>query len=141
MQQDLFDHHSGGLALMIFHQHLTVRVFLSFLRRPLRLTRETRRKVFLIANSHPVHKSRSVSRWLAEHAAPIPIFSLPSYSHELHPDELLSQDVKTNALGRVCPVNVQEGMANVRSCHRITQSRPQLVKNYFGEHHVQYAAS
>ncbi|MGC2769008.1 MAG: transposase [Candidatus Acidiferrum sp.] len=120
---------------------LTARVFLNFLRRLLRLTRKTRRKVFLIADGHPVHKSRSVRRWLAEHAAKIRIFWLPSYSPELNPDELLNQDVKTNALGRVRPVNVQEMMSNVRSYLRITQGRPQLVQNFFRERHVQYAAS
>jgi transposase len=131
----------GRLAFMIFRQRFTARVFLNFLRRLLRLTRKTRRKVFLIADGHPVHKSRSVSRWLAEHAAQIRIFWLPSYSPELNPDELLNQDVKTNALGRVRPVNVQEMMSNVRSYLRITQARPVLVKNYFRERHVQYAAS
>jgi hypothetical protein len=64
-----------------------------------------------------------------------------SYSPELNPDELLNQDVKTNALGRVRPVNVQEMMDNVRSYLRVTQARPKLVKNYFRERHVQYAAS
>jgi transposase len=131
----------GRLAFMIFRQRFTARVFLNFLRRLLRLTRKTRRKVFLIADGHPVHKSRSVSRWLAEHAAKIRIFWLPSYSPELNPDELLNQDVKTNALGRVRPVNVQEMMSNVRSYLRITQGRPQLVQNFFRERHVQYAAS
>ncbi|MGH2508956.1 MAG: IS630 family transposase [Ktedonobacteraceae bacterium] len=81
----------GRLAFMIFHQRFTARVFLNFLRRLLRLTRKTRRKVFLIADSHPVHKSRAVSRWLAEHAAQMRIFWLPSYSPELNPDELLNQ--------------------------------------------------
>jgi transposase len=131
----------GRLAFMIFRQRFTARVFLNFLRRLLRLTRKTRRKVFLIADGHPVHKSRLVSRWLAEHAAQIRLFWLPSYSPELNPDELLNQDVKTNALGRVRPVNVQEMMNNVRSYLRITQARPNLVKNYFHERHVQYAAS
>ena len=130
----------GRLAFMIFRQRFTARVFVNFLRRLLRLMRKTRRKVFLIVDGHPVHKSRSVSRWLAEHAAQIQIFSLPSYSPELNPDELLNQDVKTNALGRVRPANVQEMMDNVRSYLRITQARPQLVKNYFRESHVQYAA-
>ena len=41
-----------------------------------------------------------------EHGEQIRIFCLPSYSPELNPDELLNQDVKTNALGRVRPVNV-----------------------------------
>ena len=131
----------GRLAFMVFRQRFTARVFLNFLGRLLRLTRKTRKKVFLIVDGHPVHKSRSVKRWLAEHAAQMRIFWLPSYSPELNPDELLNQDVKTNALGRVRPINVYEMMGNVRSYLRITQSRPQLVKNYFRERHVQYAAS
>ena len=126
---------------MIFRWRFTARVFLNFLRRLLRLTQRRGRKVFLIADGHPVHRSRAVSRWLAEHAAQIQIFWLPSYSPELNPDELLNQDVKTNALGRVRPVNVQEMMSNVRSYLRITQARPKLVKNYFRERHVQYAAT
>ena len=130
----------GRLAFMIFRQRFTARVFLNFLGRLLRLLRKSRRKVFLIVDGHPVHKSRSVSRWLAEHREQIRIFHLPSYSPELNPDELLNQDVKTNALGRVRPVNVQEMMDNVRSYLRITQARPKLVKNYFRERHVQYAA-
>jgi transposase len=131
----------GRLAFMIFRQRFTARVFLNFLRRLLRLTQRTKRKVFLIADGHPVHRSRSVSRWLAEHAAEIRIFWLPSYSPELNPDELLNQDVKTNALGRVRPVNVHEMMSNVRSYLRIAQARPTFVKNYFRERHVQYAAT
>ena len=48
-----------------------------------------------------------MTRWLAEHQAQIRVFLLPSYSPELNPDELLNQDVKTNTLGRVRPINVQ----------------------------------
>ena len=131
----------GRLAFMLFRQRFTARVFLNFLGRLLRLTRKTRRKVFLIADGHPVHKARSVSRWLAEHAANIRIFWLPSYSPELNPDELLNQDVKTNALGRVRPLNLPEMMDNVRSYLRITQRNSRLVKNYFREEHVRYAAN
>jgi transposase len=131
----------GRLAFMIFRQRFTARVFLNFLGRLLRLTRKARRRIFLIVDGHPVHKARSVSRWLAEQREQIQIFFLPPYSPELNPDELLNQDVKTNALGRVRPVNVQEMMGNVRSYLRITQARPRLVKNYFRESHVKYAAS
>jgi len=98
----------GRLAFMIFRQRFTARVFLNFLSGLLRLTRKARGKIFLIVDGYPVHKSRSVSRWLAEHAEQIRIFCLPSYSPELNPDELLNQDVKSNALGRVRPVNVQQ---------------------------------
>jgi hypothetical protein len=131
----------GRLAFMIFHQRFMARVFLNFLGRLVRLTRKTKRKVFLIVDGHQVHKSRLVNRWLAEHAAQIRIFFLPSYSPELNPDELLNQDVKTNALGRGRPVNVQEMMDNLRSYLLIIQARFKLVKNYLRERHVQYAAS
>jgi transposase len=131
----------GRLAFMIFRQRFTARVFLNFLGRLLRLTRKTRKKVFLVVDGHPVHKARSVTRWLDEHRDQIRVFFLPSYSPELNPDELLNQDVKTNALGRVRPINVQEMIDNVRSYLRITQARPALVKNYFCERHVRYAAS
>src|SRR5216684_1250220 len=127
----------GRLAFMVFDQRFTAPVFLNFLRRLLRLIPG---KVFLILDRHPVHKSAPVSRWLAKHAARIQLFWLPSYSPELNPDELLNQDVKTNALGRVRPIDQQELMGNVRSYLRITQSRPQLVQHYFRERHVQYAA-
>ena len=80
----------GRLAFMIFRQRFTARVFLNFLGRLLRLTRKTRKKVFLIVDGHPVHKARSVSRWLAEHREQIRIFYLPAYSPELNPDELLA---------------------------------------------------
>jgi hypothetical protein len=72
-----------------------------------------------------------VTRWLAEHREQIRISYLPSYSPEMNPDELLNQDVKTNALGRVRPINVQEMMDNVRAFLRITHARPTVVKNYF----------
>ena len=48
-----------------------------------------------------------MSRWLAEHVAQIRFSGCRLTSPELNPDELLNQDVKTNALGRVRPVNVR----------------------------------
>ena len=126
---------------MVFRQRFTARVFLDFLGRLLRLTRKSRRKVFLIADGHPVHKARPVSRWLAQHTAHLRIFWLPPYSPELNPDELLNQDVRTNALGRVRPLNLPAMMDSVRSYLRITQHRPGLVRNYFREQHVRYAAT
>ena len=82
----------GRLAFMIFRQRFTAPVFLNFLRRLVRSRQKAKRKVYLIADGHPVHKSRAVTRWLENHAAQIRIFWLPAYSPELNPDELLNQD-------------------------------------------------
>src|SRR5260370_21266919 len=91
----------GRLAFMIFRQRFTARGFLNFLGRLLRLTRKTRKKVFLMVDGHPVHKARSVSRWLAAHREQIRIFFLPSYSPELNPDELLNPHVTTTPMVRL----------------------------------------
>lgn len=127
----------GRLAFMIFQQRFTARVFLTFLRR---LMRQAGRKIFLIVDRHPVHKARPVTRWLAGHQAQIQLFWLPPYSPELNPDELLNQDVKTNALGRQRPADAEELMDDVRSYLRAAQRRPDAVRRYFDESHVRYAA-
>lgn len=69
----------------------------AFLRR---LIRHSPRKVFLMVDRHPVHRSSGVQRWLAQHADRIRLFFLPTYSPELNPDEYLNNDVKANAVGR-----------------------------------------
>jgi transposase len=128
----------GRLAFMVFGQRFTAQVFLRFLRR---LVRHTGRKVFLIVDRHPVHKARRVSRWLAQHRAQLRLFWLPPYSPELNPDEMLNQDVKTNAVGRRRAADRQELIANLRSYLWSTQRRPVLVRRYFQEAQVRYAAA
>jgi transposase len=128
----------GRLYFMVFKERFNARGFIRFLKR---LLRQVGRKVVLIVDEHPAHRARETTRWLKGHGGQIQLHFLPPYSPELNPDELLNQDVKTNALGRVRPINVQEMMDNVRSYLRITQARPTVVKNYFCERHVRYAAS
>lgn len=128
----------GQLAFMVFKEGFTAPVFLRFLRR---LIRQAKQKVYLIVDGHPVHRSRTVKRWLAKHAKQIRMFQLPAYSPELNPDELLNQDVKSNAAGRQRPRDQAEMIATVRSYVRSTQRRPDVVRAYFREEHVRYAAS
>jgi len=127
----------GRLSFMVFKERFTSRVFLEFLSR---LVRQSSRKVYLIVDGHPVHRSRAVQQWLDEHAGQIRLFRLPAYSPELNPDELLNQDVKTNAVGRQRPSDQRQMIATVRSYARSTQRHPQIVRAYFREEHVRYAA-
>jgi hypothetical protein len=127
----------GRLSFMMFKQRFTASVAIEFLGR---LVRHVGRKVFMIWDGHPVHRSRKVKRWVAEHKDRIRMFFLPGYSPQLNPDDLLNQDVKTNAVGRERPKDQPEMMANVRSYLRSTQRRPDIVKAYFQEEHVRYAA-
>lgn len=127
----------GRLAFMVFKQRFTAKVMLDFLRR---LIRHAGRKVFLVVDGHPVHKSKKVKQWLELHASEIELLLLPGYSPELNPDEYLNQDMKSNALGRQRPSNQAEMIANLRSRLRSTQRKPHKVKNYFQHPDVKYAA-
>jgi transposase len=127
----------GRLCFMVFKKRFTAGVFLVFLRR---LLRQVKRKIFLIVDNHPSHRSRAVSRWLDQHQHRIRLFYLPTYSPQLNPDEMLNQDVKTNAVGRRRPSDQAEMIADVRSYLRSTQHQPAIVRNYFHAESVCYAA-
>lgn len=127
----------GRLNFMVFKERFRVDVFLDFLKR---LVRQARRKVFLIVDGHPVHRAAKAKRWLKENERRIRLFYLPGYSPELNPDEVLNQDVKSNAVGRKRASYQDELIANVRGYLRSRQKKPHVVKNYFKEEHVRYAA-
>lgn len=128
----------GELAFMVFDGSFTVSVFLRFLKR---LVRHARRKVFLILDRLRVHRARRVVDWVAAHEKEIALFYLPAYSPELNPDEILNQDVKSNAIGRRRAATRPEMKANLRGYLRSTQRQPHIVRSFFEEAHVRYAAA
>jgi len=128
----------GTLRFMVFKQRFTSDVMITFLGR---LLRQSDRKVFLIVDGHPVHRSGKVKRWLEARAERIEMFLLPGYAPDLNPDELLNQDVKSNALGRRRPPDQTTLIADVRSYLRSTQRQPHIVRSYFDEQNVSYAAA
>jgi len=127
----------GHLAFMVFKKGFTAAVFVGFLRR---LIQQARRKVYLIVDRHPVHRSQKVQRWLDDNAKHIRLFLLPGYSPELNPDEMVNQDVKTNAVGRKRAHNRSQLMRNVRGFLQKRRAQPASVIRYFREKSVRYAA-
>jgi transposase len=128
----------GELQFMTFRANFTQPMFPEFLRR---LVRRAPQKIFLILDGHPVHRGAKVRRWLEDNHGRIRAFFLPPYCPELNPDELLNNDLKTNAVGRTTVFTAAELQANLRGYLRITQRAPHIVKNYFREKHVRYAAN
>ena len=128
----------GNLSFMVFKDRFNTDVFLEFLRR---LLRQIQRKIFLIVDSHPVHRALKVRNWIEKHARQISLFYLPGYSPELNPDELLNQDIKSNAVGRQRAKNLKELVANARSFLWSRQRQPHIVRQYFQGKHVQYAST
>lgn len=127
----------GKLYFMIFDTRFNAGMFMDFIKR---LHRQIKRKIFLIVDRHPAHRSIKLMKWLEKNKTHIQVFYLPGYAPELNPDEELNQDVKTNAVGRRRAHNAQELMSDVRGYLRSRQKRPDIVRNYFQEEHVKYAS-
>ena len=127
----------GTLRFMLFEESFTADVFLDFLKR---LTKGTAVKIFLIVDNIRVHHANVVKEWLDENKHKIEIFFLPAYSPELNPNELLNQDVKSNAVGRKRPRTLTELKNNITAYLFGTQRSPQIVKSYFQKSEVVYAA-
>ncbi len=127
----------GRLNFMVFRERFKDRVFLNFLTR---LVRQVPRKIFLIVDGHPVHRAARVTRWVSARAKRIELFRLPSYSPDLNPDEMLNQDVKSNAVGRRRAGSQTELVSAVRGFLRGRQRQPGVVSCYFHNDSVRYAA-
>jgi transposase len=65
--------------------------------------------VFLIIDSHPVHRSRAVREFAASTKGRLRLFFLPPYSLELNPDEWVWKNVKHDRVGRA-GINSQEDL-------------------------------
>lgn len=131
----------GQLWFMVFKGRLDAKVFVEFLGRLLRT--QGKRKLFFIVDSHPAHKASSVRNWIeekAERSARLELFFLPGYSPELNPDECLNQDTK-QAMRKVRPRDQREMMSNVRGHLHRRKKQPAVVRRFFQEKHVRYAAT
>ncbi|MGH3732945.1 MAG: IS630 family transposase [Acidimicrobiales bacterium] len=129
----------GQLYFMVFSGRANADLFISFLKRLVKQMEG--RKIFLIVDGHPTHKAKKVRVFVADHDDALALYFLPPYSPELNPDELLNNDVKSNALGRQRPRTRDELIATTRSHLLRRQKQPQVVANFFNEKHVRYAAA
>ena len=67
----------GTLRFMVFDGKFNADVCITFLKR---LIKDAKRKIFLILDGHPVHKSKKVKSWITANAAKIRLYVLPAYS-------------------------------------------------------------
>lgn len=125
------------LVFMVFKGRFVSKVFIDFLSR---LHKQVGGRVVVILDSHPVHKSAEVRRWIKGTNGEMELYYLPGYSPELNPDEYLNQDVKANAAGTQRPTNQGEMISNVRGYLRSTQRTRGAVTKYFQAKEVRYAA-
>jgi transposase len=126
----------GEMVFVVVEGSFNGEAFIGFLQK---LLRSVRQKVFLIADSHPVHVQKQVSAWLQEHQKKIEMILLPTYSPELNPDEYFNQDLKTNGVGKPRPKNKEELRTLAEKFANGKKRNPEKVKQYFHPRSVAYA--
>lgn len=127
----------GELYFTVFAGGFNVHVMITFLDR---LVRHMDRKVHLIVDGHPSHRSHLLRDWLAERAGKIEMHFLPGYAPELNPVELLNADLKHHVAARTSPRSQAELADGARSHLRRRQNQPERIKALFGKPETRYAA-
>ena len=125
----------GELRFMFTKGTFGAKEFREFLKR---LIATTERKVFVIADGHPAHKSKIVNEFLEENENRLRLFFLPPYSPELNPDELVWNSLKGN-IGRSLIKDQSDLESKVIGFMRSLQKMPERVRAFFQERHVKYA--
>jgi transposase len=127
----------GEVRWKVLNGAIKAPVLICFLQR---LIRDAGRKVFLILDRLPVHRSAVVRDWLTRHKAQIEVFHLPSYSPELNPDEGLNADLKQH-ITRKAPLRSKQALkqAAISHMHRLSKS-PTRVRSFFHQKSMRYAA-
>jgi transposase len=131
---------SGELRFSIFEGRFTGQVFVEFLDRLIRSI--PHRKIHLICDNHSTHHAKLVKAWVAEHSERIELHFLPAHSPEPNPDEQLNQDVKRH-MREVYPKPTTKTTLRTelaRFLHR-RQRQPHIIRAYFQEASVRYAAA
>lgn len=127
----------GLLRFMVFTGTFSGAVFIRFLFQL--MIENNGKKLVVITDNHPSHKSKAVNEWLALHADRIRVEFLPKYSPEMNPVEYLNHDVKANAKKRYLATNQQELVEQTETFLNRKSANQPLVMNYFLAEHVQYA--
>lgn len=122
---------------MIYAGGITPQRLILFMRR---LTKDAKRKVFLILDNLNVHKAKPVKAWLAENAKRIEVFYLPPYSPELNPSEYFNGDLKGAIQRGIPPRDQSELKRTILGQSRRIQKSPDRVRKYFEHELIRYAA-
>jgi transposase len=118
----------GQLRFMVVEGSVGAGQFIKFMQR---LIHGVDHPLFLIVDGHPAHRAKSVKQFLETVKDQLRVFYLPPYSPELNPDELVWNDLKNNAVGRMA-ISSRGQLKQVVMTHMYSlQKLPELVMSFF----------
>jgi len=127
----------GELHYMTYSGTMNAKRFIAFLEQ---LLRETKRKIFLIADKLSAHDCEAVEKWVLPRLDQIEVYFLPVRAPERNPVEYLNNDLKGNVHAAGLPHNKTELRGHVHAFLHKLVDLPQRVMSYFQHPCVQYAA-
>ncbi|MFN3454415.1 MAG: IS630 family transposase [Pseudobdellovibrio sp.] len=127
----------GDFRFMVVEGSIGAAVFVEFLKR---LMTGSKKKIFLIVDGYPAHRSKKAKEFVSSTKGKLELFYLPPYSPELNPDELAWNTLKNGIVGRSTVKSKDELKSKVVSGLRRIQKSPNLVRSFFDHENTKYAA-
>lgn len=127
----------GQARFMIYWEAMQSDLLITFMRR---LIKDAERKGFLILDNLRTHHCKKVTAWLQKHKEEIEVFSLPSYSPELNPDEYLNGELKVKIRSGQPTRSEKDLEKKTRSFMKTLVKRQQHVRSCFKHPSAAYAA-
>lgn len=118
----------GELVFMTSPEKVNTEIFIRFLRKL--LAHHPRRKLILIVDRSPYHRSRRTRAFVATHPR-LRLEYLPSYAPELNPDEHVWDHLKGSGATDSTTGRVTELRRNIRGHLKSLQCRPHLVRSFY----------
>ncbi|NUT52783.1 MAG: hypothetical protein HOV94_36675 [Saccharothrix sp.] len=126
----------GALWFTVFTERFTAPVFSTFLDR---VARQAGRKVHVVADRHPVHRSKAVRAWLKDNTDRVELHLMPGYSPKLNPDELRGPTSNATSTPPAPTPSTASPTRPVAS-YDAANANPHIVRGHFQAPHVRYAA-
>jgi len=125
----------GAFWYNVYKGKLNAGLFLHFLRD---FMKRRRRPVYLVLDSLPAHKAKSVEHYAASLNGKLELHFLPTYAPDTNPDEFVWSHLKQNGTSKK-PLRANESLqARVAADLEAIQRDPHLVRSFFMAESVSY---
>lgn len=120
---------AGRMVFRIEKGRMTSETYIDFLAKI--ILQHPRRKVVVISDNAPIHKSKVIQSFLLSNQTKISLFNIPSYSPELNPDEHIWSYLKTHELVAHQVQNKKELKKIVDKKMRKIAKKESLIQSFF----------
>jgi len=122
------------LRFMVYEKNFNSETLIEFLKK---LVYKNTKKMTLILDWHPTHKTNKVKAYLEKIDHQIKVYYLPGYSPELNPDEQVWNEIENNIKGQII-ASKQHMIEKVKNNLFALQKKKDKVQSYFRHPDVKF---